>query len=79
MGVFSGAGQHVEHDVNSIRERGSDPTGNKTACMHTQVWEELRVKVPAGQHIYIYKKKKSGNPDKNRPLHNTDRMMWGKK
>lgn len=48
MGVFSGAGQHVEHDVNSIRERGSDPTGNKTACMHTQVWEELRVKVPAG-------------------------------
>lgn len=48
MGVFSGAGQHVEHGVNSIRERGSDPTGNKTACMHTQVWEELRVKVPAG-------------------------------
>lgn len=29
-------------------------------------------------YIYI-KKRKSGNPDKNRPLHNTDRMMWGKK
>lgn len=23
--------------------------------------------------------KKSGNPDKNRPLHNTDCMMWGEK
>lgn len=47
VAVLSRVCQHVEHGVNSIRDRGLIPTGNKTTCMHSQVREGLRIKVTA--------------------------------
>lgn len=58
--MFSRAGQHVKHEVNSIKDRSSTPTGEKKKpCMHSEVQEELRMKVPDKWH------KKRGNPGRD--------------